>query len=560
MQVYCHKQHKNSVSSRFCTLCGEALPLPEGQIVDQRYEIIRLLGQGGFGRTYLAVDTKNARQECVLKEFAPQVENPQDLQKAKELFEREAKVLKKLQHSQIPKFHSSLQIKFTNKDFFFLVQDYIDGENYHQLLEQRQYQGQAFTEVEILDLLKNVLPILSYIHSLDVIHRDLSPDNLICRRSDHLPVLIDFGGVKQLPASQGFWSTRLGSNGTLLGKVGYAPEEQLRQGRAFKSSDLYSLAVTVLVLLTAKEPQALYDSYQGDWLWGKAIKVSPKLETILKKMLAYNPNDRYQQADQVLKDLSSQLTIQSPNPYLTNLKTMIAAPGRRSSQLVSKLNSKTQLAVQNLPVPIWLRPFIVTLIASTIAISTFAGAYAVVKSIFGAVSSVKVPSISLPTLPTLPKNPLTKSDGDKQTNHDLQKILQRRQQLEIPQNFFIGLVDETFYTKKPDLKGRNISAKPEDAGLRNEWAGIAEDLLNKIEQANLSTEARRKLGTYSQRDYEHWQLLAQRGELGKYKTFAEFKEDVYRKFNPLFPGQQRGKLNFKTYLQLWQAIAFDLSK
>ena len=111
-----------------------------------------------------------------------------------------------------------------SKDFFFLVQDYIDGINYDQLLEQRQSQGTAFSEGEIITLLEQILPVLSYIHSGDVVHRDISPDNLIWRRSDHMPMLIDFGGVKQLPAAQGFWLTHLGGNNTLLGKKGYAPE------------------------------------------------------------------------------------------------------------------------------------------------------------------------------------------------------------------------------------------------------------------------------------------------------------------------------------------------
>jgi serine/threonine-protein kinase len=138
-------------------------------------------------------------------------------------------------------------------------------------------------------------------------------------------VLIDFGGVKQLPASQGFWHTKLAENNTLLGKIGYAPDEQLRQDRAFFSSDLYSLAVTALVLLTGKEPQKLYDSYQGIWGWGKEIRVSPQLEAVLKKMLAYKPSDRYQTSEQILKDLPSPNATKSPSPYVTKLKTMVVA-------------------------------------------------------------------------------------------------------------------------------------------------------------------------------------------------------------------------------------------
>lgn len=169
------------------------------------------------------------------------------------------------------------------KIFFFLVQDYIEGDNYYQLFRQRQIQRKCFSEEEVINLLHHILPVLAYIHSLDIVHRDISPDNLILRKSDNLPVLIDFGGVKQLPAYQGLWETKLARNGTALGKKGYAPEEQLKQGKVYKNSDFYSLAVTALVLITGKEPHSLYDSYNCVWLWGQEIKISSKLETVLKK-------------------------------------------------------------------------------------------------------------------------------------------------------------------------------------------------------------------------------------------------------------------------------------
>ena len=400
MQLYCSKQHTNNGNNRFCTHCGEPLPLAVGQVVDNRYQIIRQLGQGGFGRTYLAEDISKSHQTCVLKEFAPQVEEHQDLQKAKELFEREANVLKKLQHPQIPRFHASLQVKIGAKDFFFLVQDYVDGDNYYQLLEQRESQGKTFSEEEIITLLQQILPVLSYIHSQDVVHRDISPDNLIWRRSDNLPVLIDFGGVKQLPASQGFWRTKLVGNNTLLGKKGYAPEEQLRQGKAFFSSDLYSLAVTILVLITGQEPQKLYDSYQGIWGWGKQIKVSPKLEAVLKKMLAYKPSDRYQRAEQILKDLPSSTASKSVGSYITTkIKTMVVAPGRqRASAIVSRFQSKTQAIAKPISWPIWIRPFVMSLGGTALVGLTLA----VVNTVIASVASITIPSISLPQIPHFP--------------------------------------------------------------------------------------------------------------------------------------------------------------
>ncbi|MEH2223137.1 serine/threonine-protein kinase [Nostoc sp.] len=554
MQLYCSKQHTNNGSNRFCTHCGEPLPLAVGQVVDNRYQIIRHLGQGGFGRTYLAEDINKSHQTCVLKEFAPQVQENQDLQKAKELFEREANVLKKLQHPQIPRFHASLQVKIGSKDFFFLVQDYVDGDNYYQLLEQRESQGKTFSEEEVITLLQQILPVLSYIHSRDVIHRDISPDNLIWRRSDNLPVLIDFGGVKQLPASQGFWRTKLVGNNTLLGKKGYAPEEQLRQGKAFFSSDLYSLAVTTLVLLTGKEPQKLYDSYQGIWRWGKEIQVSPKLEAVLKKMLAYRPSDRYQRAEQILRDLPSPTATKSPGNYITTkIKTMVVAPGRQhASAVVSRFQRQTQAIAKPRTFPVWIRPFMMSLGITALVGLTLAAGNAAIR----AVTSITIPSISLPSLPQIPQFPTGKPAGDKGKNSDLQKIISRRQELEITEGFFIRTVDDLFYTKKPELKGRSLTSKSEDAGLRDEWSDIAKNLLDKLEQADLSTAARRKLGNYSQKDYDTWRQQARSGQFGNY-TIDQLTKDTNEKFDRLFPDQQRRKLNQQTFGQIWYAIAAD---
>lgn len=560
MDVYCSKQHLNSLGNRFCTQCGEPLPLPEGEIISHRYRIIRLLGQGGFGRTYLAEDSQT-RQNCVLKEFAPQVEKSEDLQKAKELFEREAKVLQKLQHPQIPRFHASLQAKLGNHDFFFLVQDFVAGDDLWDLLEKRQERG--FTEAEILQLLQDILPVLSYIHSQNVVHRDISPDNLMLRHGDNVPVLIDFGGVKQLPASEGMWmTTQMPANRTLLGKKGYAPEEQLRQGKAFPSSDLYSLAVTCLVLLTGREPQELYDSFQGTWRWGSQIKVSQNLEVVFKKMLAYKPSDRYLNAEAVIKDLQSSPTAvkTTQNPNISKMKTMLAAPGvnLRSNNLVSKFHGKTQLAVAALPMPMWMRPFAMSLLGTSAVILAIGGIWALGGAVVQGVSSIslpQIPSISLPSLPGGSKSGDEEKNQDKSAN-STDTILSRRQQSEVPEGFFNNIVNSAFYTQNPELNGRALSGSDEDKPLRQKWVSVGDDILKKIEQAKLSNESRQKLGKFGAADYEVWRQKANTGKLGKY-TIKQLNTDTNSEFDRLFPGQRRGKLEQKTYAQIWYAIASD---
>lgn len=563
MQVYCSQKHANNANHHFCTVCGESLPLTVGQVIDNRYEIGRILGQGGFGRSYLAVDRQKSRKICVLKEFAPQVLKPQDLQKAKELFVREASVLEKIQHPQIPHFHSSFQAKIGTKDFFFLVQDYIEGDNYDQLLAQRQNQGKSFSEEEVINLLHNILPVLAYIHGLDIVHRDISPDNLILRQSDNLPVLIDFGGVKQLPAYQGFLRTNLAANRTLLGKKGYAPEEQLLQGKVYKSSDFYSLAVTALVLITGKQPNLLYDGFHGVWLWGKEIKVSPKLETVLRKMLAHKASDRYQKAEQIIKDLplasmasGGQTMINShnhPNPYVTKLKTQMVAPGIKKVRTIGgRFHNKTTLFVQKIPMPVWLRPFTVSFMMTTGVLLTSVGMFALGNFAVKEISSITFPEFAVPKIPAI-----NNSGGGKNSNRSIQQVLSRVKELEISGVFFTNTVNEIFYMQNPNLRGRKLTEKPEDAALREQWNNIANQLLNNLEKANLSQTARRKIGSYSQQDSQRWEQLAKAGKLGKYKSFPDLRTDTYRTFEPLFPGQKRGQLNQKTFLQIWYAIASD---
>ncbi|MEO1429596.1 MAG: serine/threonine-protein kinase [Cyanobacteria bacterium J06632_19] len=562
MQVYCTRNHVNSSNNRFCTICGEPLPLPSGEVIIDRYKIVRQLGQGGFGRTYLAEDMQNSDQKCVLKEFAPQVEEDKDLIKAKELFEREASVLKQLQHSQIPRLHCSLQVKLRNKDFFFLVQDYIEGENYQDLLEKRLNERRCFSEEEVFHLLTQILPVLSYIHSKDVVHRDISPDNLILRTTDNLPVLIDFGGVKQLPASQGLWFTQLPANRTLLGKKGYAPEEQLRQGKAFHSSDLYSLGVSALVLLTGQEPQKLYDSYEGTWRWGESIKVSANFETVLKKMVSHKPNDRYQSAEQVLKDLQSTTPVSSStktvNPNISKIHTAVVAPGRKGAGAVAtQFHKNTQAFAQAIHLPIWLRPFFVSLVSTSVVVLVFAGTWALIGGVINAVTSFSLPQFPKVELPSLPGNNNNSQGGlSREETSNISKIVSQRQRLKISELFFNRTVNEIFYTQNPQARGRTLTGSREDEALRKKWYDIAQDLLEKLDKDNLSQENREKLGRYTGRDYENWERQIDAGQLGNY-TIKDLNRDTNRKFDKLFPGERQGNLQQQTFGQIWYALAHE---
>ncbi len=169
-------------------------PIPTGTVLQDRYRILSVLGQGGFGRTYLAEDQGRFNELCALKELTPADTGAYALEKSTELFQREAQILYQIQHPQIPQFRAT----FEYEQRLFLVQDYVEGQNYRTLLDQRRSQGYVFSEAEVKQLLQQLLPVLAYIHSKGIIHRDITPDNIILRARDHLPVLIDFGVVKEL--------------------------------------------------------------------------------------------------------------------------------------------------------------------------------------------------------------------------------------------------------------------------------------------------------------------------------------------------------------------------
>ncbi|PSB09126.1 hypothetical protein C7B62_14260 [Pleurocapsa sp. CCALA 161] len=289
----------------------KSMLLNSGDILRSRYRILHQLGFGGFSRTYLAEDTNRFNELCVLKEFAPQLKGTFALEKAQELFEREAGVLYRLRHPQIPQFRQLFRYRQHNdqEEHLFLVQDYIEGVTYHTLLNQRLETNNRFSEGEIKKLLTQVLPILEYIHSMGVIHRDISPDNLILRNQDELPVLIDFGCIKeveiktQLELSQVTTNAPIPLVATALGKAGYAPPEQVERGIIYAHSDLYALAATAVVLLTGKEPQQLINPDGYRWNWQSEVTLSPKLEWILNTMLSPHPSERFGSAAEVCKTL-----------------------------------------------------------------------------------------------------------------------------------------------------------------------------------------------------------------------------------------------------------------
>lgn len=376
---------------RFCLNCGAKLLLKD------RYRAIQQIGQGGFGRTFLAIDEdKPSRPYCVIKQFFPEVKNSSSLQKAAELFEQEAERLEELgKHAQVPE----LLAHFTQDQRQYLIQEFIEGRNLASLLEDG-----AFTEAQVRGVLNSLLPVLEFIHARRVIHRDIKPENIIARvasrssspsfanqpdwnallqaltseseqgfkdgvvwqyrfsewvsasLSQVLPdmtiahahrwqqmashfgnyprlpfqqrqylvadayrflhemrriyevievieteqlVLVDFGAAKRATG------TALMRTGTSIGTPEYIAPEQAR-GKAVFASDLYSLGVTCLHLLTGVSPFDLFDTHEDVWIWRQYLSapVSEEFGKVLDKLVEQATSRRYQSATDVLQDLN----------------------------------------------------------------------------------------------------------------------------------------------------------------------------------------------------------------------------------------------------------------
>lgn len=282
---------QNPDGSKFCQSCDTPL-VP---LLRNRFRIIRVLSdEGGFGRTYLAEDTDKLNDSCVVKQLAPKFQGTWAQKKAMELFSQEAKRLQELgEHPQIP----TLLAYFEQDNCLYLVQQFIDGNNLLQELRLRKH----YKDSDIQSLLLDLLPILKFIHSRGVIHRDIKPENIIRRKRDGRLILIDFGSAKQLTAAV------QKKYGTSIGSHGYSAIEQIRDGKAYPASDLFSLGATCFHLLTGLSPFQLWIEHGYSWVknWQDCLEDSRSAELIiiLDKLLQPDLKNRYQSADEIIKDL-----------------------------------------------------------------------------------------------------------------------------------------------------------------------------------------------------------------------------------------------------------------
>ncbi|CAN1211105.1 Protein kinase domain-containing protein [Tumidithrix helvetica PCC 7403] len=376
------------------------------KVLDGRYKLIKTLGVGGFGQTFIARDMRRpGTPPCVVKQLKPASDDPNFIREARRLFNTEAETLEKLgKHDQIPQ----LLAYFEEDQQFYLVQEFIEGKSLYdeinpkiaeeasdddndpesliRILESNEPpRSKLLSESEVVAILKDVLDILAFVHSEGVIHRDIKPDNLIRRKKDGKMVLIDFGAVKALQEGGPIETSNGESRFTVtIGTPGYMPNEQCA-GRPNYSSDLYALGMVAIKALTGLSPTDLpTDPATGELVWRNQARVNNGLAMVLTRMVRYQYTQRYQSAKEVLQGLtafsiSEDTVSKTPTALvpttgkssssLTNYNETPARPhASTSTKTVSKSNSQSNsgsgflvvgllamVAITGMSIPIFMR-------------------------------------------------------------------------------------------------------------------------------------------------------------------------------------------------------------
>lgn len=323
------------------------------KVLDGRYKLIKKIGAGGFGHTFIARDMRRpGSPPCVVKQLKPASDDPNFIREARRLFNTEAETLEKLgSHDQIPQ----LLAYFEEDTQFFLVQEFIEGKSLHDELKaplpevshegsisdqepqdravidlqnelaniDQPQRDQQLPETEVLKILKDVLEVLEFVHSEGVIHRDVKPDNLIRRKKDRKIVLIDFGAVRAMQDA----NTQLAADEkgesrftVTIGTPGYMPSEQCA-GRPNYSSDIYALGMVAIKALTGCSPTNLpTDLATGELVWRDKAKVSNGLAMVLTRMVRYHYTQRYQSVREVNQGITTFATMTDVERQATTSK------------------------------------------------------------------------------------------------------------------------------------------------------------------------------------------------------------------------------------------------
>jgi serine/threonine-protein kinase len=438
-------------------------------LLKNRYRILRSLNSGGFGETFLAEDTDMpSARRCVIKKLIPIASDPQIYQLVKERFGREAVILEKLGegNSHIP----SLYAYFEETGQFYLVQEWIEGTT---LAEKVERDG-VLVESSVREILINILSVLDSVHAQHIVHRDIKPENIIIRSSDNQPVLIDFGAVKETMGTLITTSGR-NSNSIVIGTPGFMPSEQ-SIGRPVYASDLYSLGLTAIYLLTNKYPQEFATHpATGEILWREdALGISQEFAAILDKAIQSHPRDRYSSAKEMLDALQKVTPIGTnflhPSPKTSLQKTAVFSPKPTE---VEKPVTTSQITSPGLP------DWIKTLITGSIVGCFMMGALVLnnhlnrsSNSQSTAVEPTRSPIDKITTLPTIQPTiqptPELVVQATPQTNYQSQSNYQSSPQSYTPPSESISQQDAVDLIKRWQSAKNEVFAPPYNRDLASE--------------------------------------------------------------------------------------------
>ena len=305
LRLSCRRPY-NPPDAKFCQHCGARL------LLGDRYRAFQQIGSGHASQTFLGVDTRKfVDARCIIKAF--------DVTTSADAVRKEVEQLEYVRrHPCIP----TLFAYFERDDVLYFVQEFIDGINLKSELAARG----AFAEAQIWDVLADVLAILAFLHDHHIIHRNIKPVNLIRRSSDQQLVLVDFGSAKYTTPSE------LLKTGTLIGSAEYAPLEQL-MGRTVFASDLYSLGVTCVNLLTGLTPFELFNPADGTWVWQSVSgPISSALTRLLTRLLERNVSDRYSSIAEVMVEWGDHLYPHGPPPSVNVTPAHVSVESAISSE------------------------------------------------------------------------------------------------------------------------------------------------------------------------------------------------------------------------------------
>jgi len=301
------------------------------EVIGNRYKFIQPLGEGGFGKTFIAEDLQRpGRPRCVIKYL-----KHCDDKFALRLFEQEAAILEKLgNHDQIPR----LLAYFEEDGEFYLIQQLIEGNP----LSLELNLGHPWTEERVLEMLIDCLQVVDFVHSYNVIHRDIKPDNII-RRSDNRLVLVDFGTVKGVETGPVNLTVGIYSHG-------YTPNEQM-SGRPRKCSDIFALGMICIQAITGIDPTMFDVDADGELIWEHHVpNINPKLAALLSKMVKSHHTQRYQSVDAVALDISEliasySLTAISISPRQLEATQIISTPNSSQPQSLTAIYNEAGVEV-----------------------------------------------------------------------------------------------------------------------------------------------------------------------------------------------------------------------